>query len=318
MKHPLNLITAICFLFLGGIVKAQDPQFTQTFSSALYANPAFTGSAGQGRVQAAQRIQWPNLSGAFYTTHLGADLTKDKFFLDIGVNYLHDRAAEGILVTNSYGLNVARSLRIYNKLSLRLGVSGSMNARNLDVSKLTFGDQIDTRYGFIYNSQAVIPFPDLRYVNFNLGAILHSDVFLLSYAIHNANRPDLTFGFEPSRLPARHVAHGSLRIFNREAKRNSKLYLNLAWTKQEDFQSYMAGASILYDNWKIGAAYRSGDAVIALLGFTSKRFTFSYSYDITVSKLTNATGGSHEFTLALYWGKMQEKRNSISWLKDLF
>lgn len=312
------LFTTIFLLFTVGIVKAQDPQFTQTFGSALYANPAFTGSAGQGRVQAAQRIQWPNLSGAFYTTHLGADLTKDKLFLDVGVNYLHDRSGEGILVTNSYGLNIARSIRIYKKLSLRLGVSGSMNARNLDVSKLTFGDQIDSRYGFIYDTQTVIPFPDVRYINFNLGAILHADVFLFSYAIHNANRPNLTIGFEPSRLPARHVAHGSLRIFHKEAKRNSKLYLNLAWAKQQDFESYMAGASMLYGKWKVGAAYRSGDAMIALLGFTSKRFALSYSYDLTVSKLTNATGGSHEFAFALYLGNMQEKRNSISWLKDLF
>lgn len=312
------LFTTIFLLFTVGIVKAQDPQFTQTFGSALYANPAFTGSAGQGRVQAAQRIQWPNLSGAFYTTYLGADLTKDKLFLDVGVNYLHDRSGEGILVTNSYGLNIARSIRIYKKLSLRLGVSGSMNARNLDVSKLTFGDQIDSRYGFIYDTQTVIPFPDVRYINFNLGAILHADVFLFSYAIHNANRPNLTIGFEPSRLPARHVAHGSLRIFHKEAKRNSKLYLNLAWAKQQDFESYIAGASMLYGKWKVGAAYRSGDAMIALLGFTSKRFALSYSYDLTVSKLTNATGGSHEFAFALYLGNMQEKRNSISWLKDLF
>ena len=75
---------------------------------------------------------------------------------------------------------------------------------------------------------------------------------------------------------------------------------------------------MLYGKWKVGAAYRSGDATIALLGFASKRFALSYSYDITVSKLTNATGGSHEFALGLYLGKMQEKRNSISWLKDLF
>ncbi len=318
MSHFLYFILLFFVLFNGAVLKAQDPQFTQAFSSSIYTNPAFTGSAGQGRLQAAHRIQWPNVSGGFYTTHVGADFAHDKLPLDIGVNFLRDRNRIGTIVTHGFGLSLARSFRIYKNLSLRLGLSGSFNNRSLDVSKLTFGDQIDSRYGFIDESQSVIPFPDLRYANFNLGTILHSKVFLFSYAMNNANRPSLTFGFAPSRLPVRHELRGSLRIFNRQSTFNSKVYLNLAYTQQQEFQSFIAGASVLLGHFKIGAAYRNSDALIGLLGYASKRFAVSYSYDYTVSKLTNATGGSHEFAFAVFLGSMQEKRSSISWLKDLF
>jgi type IX secretion system PorP/SprF family membrane protein len=313
-----NLIVSISFLLLFNVnsLHAQDPHFTQTFGSALYANPAFAGSAGQGRVQAAQRIQWPGFSGSFYTTHIGADITNDKLPLDVGVNYLLDNAAEGTLVSTAIGLNLARSFRIHNALALRIGASGALHARRIDVSKLTFGDQIDTRYGFIYETQQTIPFPDKRYINFNLGAVLHSEVFLIGYAMHNANRPGI--GFAPSRLPVRHTAQGSLRIFNQEAKRNTKIYLNVAYAKQQGFRNWMSGVSVLHGKWKIGASYRDRDSYIGLFGFVTRSFAISYSYDYTISRLTNSTAGSHEIALAYYFGKMQEKRASIPWMKELF
>ncbi|MEZ5173888.1 MAG: PorP/SprF family type IX secretion system membrane protein, partial [Bacteroidia bacterium] len=305
---------SLFLLFVCNFLHAQDPQFTQTYSSALYANPAFTGSAGQGRVQAAQRIQWPEIPGSFYTTHIGADITNDKLPLDFGVNYILDNAGSGTLVSNTIGLNLGRSFRIYEDLALRLGVSGSFNSQNLDVSLLTFGDQIDTRYGFIYETQQTIPSPIVRYINFNLGAVLHSKVFLLAYAMHNANRPTNSFMLAHSRLPVRHSLQGSLRIFNHEAKRNSRIYLNAAYAKQQDFKYFMAGVSALHGKWKIGVSYRDRNSYIGLLGFVTKSFSVSYSYDYTISRLTQATAGSHEIALAFYFGKMQEKRASIPWM----
>ena len=41
----------------------------------------------------------------------------------------------------------------------------------------------------------------------------------------------------------------------------------------------------------------NADAIIALLGFQYKNLKFGYSYDVTISKLQNATGGAHEISL---------------------
>ena len=48
-----------------------------------------------------------------------------------------------------------------------------------------------------------------------------------------------------------------------------------------------------------GISYRTSDAVVALFGVDYGQSSFGYSYDITVSKLTNRSGGSHEVSLAL-------------------
>ncbi len=78
----------------------------------------------QGRVQAAQRIQWPGIPGAFYTTHIGADITKDKLPLNFGLNYLRDQTGEGILTNQVFSLNVGRAIKLFKNLSLRIGASG--------------------------------------------------------------------------------------------------------------------------------------------------------------------------------------------------
>ena len=37
-----------------------------------------------------------------------------------------------------------------------------------------------------------------------------------------------------------------------------------------------------------------------LLGIETETIRFGYSYDITISQLTPATGGTHEITLAIF------------------
>ena len=46
-----------------------------------------------------------------------------------------------------------------------------------------------------------------------------------------------------------------------------------------------------------GAWWRPRDAFILSVGIDAGSFRFGYSYDITISPLTNASGGSHELSL---------------------
>ena len=58
----------------------------------------------------------------------------------------------------------------------------------------------------------------------------------------------------------------------------------------------------LKDMLGLGVSYRTGDAVIALVGLQNDHFKFGYSYDVTVSKLSGNTAGSHEISLQVRWG----------------
>jgi hypothetical protein len=59
------------------------------------------------------------------------------------------------------------------------------------------------------------------------------------------------------------------------------------------------GMYVKYGAFTAGAWWREGDAFILSVGVDAGTFRFGYSYDITTSKLTNASGGSHELSLGL-------------------
>jgi type IX secretion system PorP/SprF family membrane protein len=317
VQHPFILIIAIFLLLHGGITKAQDPQFSQIYSSALYANPAFTGSAGQGRVQAVQRIQWPGIPGAFYTTVIALDISPEKSPLDFGLIYVRDQAGEATLTTQVIGLNLGRSFTLFRNVSLRIGGASQFNQRNLDTTKLVHAYMVDTSSGN-GTSHSDFESDEVRFLSYNAGFLINSNTFLLAFGMHNINEPDQGFLKPVSRLPIRYNARASIRIFNREAKRSSRLYVNASFVKQQQFRNFMTGFSLQHGKVKLGLSYRNRDAYIAMLGFAAKSFTAAYSYDYTISRLTSATASAHEITLAFYFGKMQEKRASLPWTKELF
>ena len=56
------------------------------------------------------------------------------------------------------------------------------------------------------------------------------------------------------------------------------------------------------------------ESVIGLFGLKlNKDLSFGYSYDFTVSQLASVTGGAHEFSLTLAFGKIvkRTKRDTI-------
>ncbi|MGZ4054606.1 MAG: type IX secretion system membrane protein PorP/SprF, partial [Bacteroidia bacterium] len=50
------------------------------------------------------------------------------------------------------------------------------------------------------------------------------------------------------------------------------------------------------------------DAIILMVGIKNERMSFGYSYDITISKLTNRSQGAHEVTVAYQICKLNKKK----------
>jgi hypothetical protein len=58
----------------------------------------------------------------------------------------------------------------------------------------------------------------------------------------------------------------------------------------------------------------SNDALAFLLGFKIDQVSVGYSYDLTISKLTGLTGGTHEISLNYFFNQgvtQREKRKGI-------
>ena len=80
------------------------------------------------------------------------------------------------------------------------------------------------------------------------------------------------------------------------------------YQKQRDFQQYNVGFYIAKAPLVGGLWYRGSDSFIALVGLQQGIFKFGYSYDVTTSKLYNASAGSHEISLGLQFGCHPKKK----------
>ena len=73
----------------------------------------------------------------------------------------------------------------------------------------------------------------------------------------------------------------------------------MIWTYQQGFYQLNIGTYIKYGTFTVGAWMRNRDAFILTFGVDTGTFKIGYSYDLTISQLTNQSGGAHEVSLGL-------------------
>jgi type IX secretion system PorP/SprF family membrane protein len=193
----------------------------------------------------------------------------------------------------SYLLNINR------KFSMRFGLQASYGQRSIDWSRLTFGDQIDARYGFIYNTQEQKPQETTRFFDVNAGIVAYTDKFYGGVAVSHLTMPNEGF-LGVSRLPIKVTVHaGALFQLNKRSKYVSPATIspNVLFQLQQNFRQLNIGLYATKGVFVGGLWYRNLDSFILLAGIQKNGFKIGYSYDFTISKLTNATGGAHEVSL---------------------
>lgn len=299
----------LCFLLLGELVLAQDPEFTQFYANPLYLNPAFAGTVRCPRITLNYRNQWPSITnGSFVTYSASYDQHIEPLKGGIGILVMSDKAGKGILNTTSVSGIYSYQLNVTRKFSIKAGAQATYIQKSVDWDKLTFGDMIDERRGFIYNSMEV-PYQMKRSnVDFSAGILGYSKKYFVGGAIHHLTQPDEGFlqinG--PSNLPMKYTFHAGA-VFPL-AQKGSSISPNILYQQQQDFKQLNFGLYLNKGPVVGGLWYRVKDAVIVLIGFQQQLIKFAYSYDLTVSKLINSTAGSHELSFAYQFECKPKKR----------
>ncbi len=309
-------------LLLNNGLFSQDPHFSQFYANPLYLNPAFTGTAICPRLIMNYRSQWPSITGTYSTYSAGYDQHVDALSGGVGVSFFTDRAGEGTIITNNVSILYAYTLQVNRHISIKAGFQASYFQNKLDWDKLTFGDMIDAKYGFVKNTDEARPAQgDLTRTStdFASGLLVYSENFFGGFAVHHLTEPRIGF-VTPSKLPMKITVHagGIIDVGHKRKRRRSPedptISPNILFMQQQDFQEFNYG---LYFNkfpiiggiWFRQNINTNADALILLVGVQTDVIKFGYSYDITVSKLSNASGGSHEVSLALQFAcKAKSKR----------
>ncbi len=317
----IALVTATVAVMSVWESQAQDPHFSQYYANPLYLNPAMAGAPICPRLILNYRNQWPSISGQYVTYNASYDQHIDAISGGIGLLVNVDRAGEGTLSTTMASGIYNYHMPLGRKFSLRAGIQATFLQKNLDWTKLTFPDQIDPRHGFVFNTNEQYPADGLTrtVADFASGLVLYSERFFFGVSAHHLTTPNEGF-ISYSELPMKWTAHSGA-IISIEGDNSRKRTIeetsispNVMFLKQAEFEQLNYGMYLNKFPFVGGLWYRhnfdNSDAVIVLLGFIQQSFRFGYSYDLTVSKLTNASGGAHEFSLTLQF-ECSPKRKRI-------
>jgi len=282
---------------------AQDPTFTQFYANPLYLNPAFAGSHGCPRFALNYRNEWPSLSGNYVTY----SASYDQYFKNIsggfGVLATHDQQGQGTINTSMIGLIYSYHLTLGRKWKMMFGARASWYQKFLDWDKLTFGDMIDPRRGFIYATGDVPRGGSRGFFDASAGTVIFNKHFFAGFAAHHLNTPNESMIIGNSPLPMRFTGHMGAEIplgMQSKYSNGTSIMPNVIYQYQNGFQELSIGTYLKYGSFNVGFWYRNKDAFIMTIGVNTGKFKLGYSYDVTVSKLNNGvSGGSHEISLGL-------------------
>ena len=307
---------------------AQDINYSQYFSTPLYYNPAFTGLNTGLRTRFTFRDQWPTLPVDIKSYYFSADIGDRNLpgAGGLGIMVQSDNPGYGLINNLQAALTVGVRVPITSYMVAQVGVKAAVVQRLVNWDELVFSDQLDPKYGNIYQTGFIPPDADKRvYPDFGAGGILQ---FItpagnvngnIGFACDHIFRPDQAFLSNASApLPRKWVVHGDVVIssgyssssFYRASDEPLKVNIGFIYQNQADFNSLEIGMNLLKFNIYLGGWYKTtmsgntGSAVVLLAGY---RYMFSpdmslkfiYSYDLQVSKSLAGTGGAHEISLVL-------------------
>jgi type IX secretion system PorP/SprF family membrane protein len=309
MRFKLLLISLV--LLTSNLVSAQDASFSQYYGNPMYLNPALTGLKICPRLTLNYRNQWPSIPASFVTYSAGYDQYIQAVSGGVGILVMSENMADGILTNTQVSALYSFRLNLTKNLTMNAGFQGTYIQNKLNWNKLIFGDQLE--FGLDNNLPPTQESPPDR---LSIGMIDFSAGMLFGYnerlyggvAAHHLTQPDNSFYSNgDSNLEMKITAHAGALIDMRNGLRNGdvedlSLSPNVMYQQQGKFHQLNLGIYLNIYPIVTGIWFRHNfenpDAVILLLGFQQPKFKVGYSYDYTVSRLTNKTGGSHEVSFA--------------------
>lgn len=308
-----RIFALLTFILLPVAVFAQDPGFSQFYANPVNLNPAFTGTTELSRTVVSYRNQWPQ-KGATYTTYsLSYDQLIKKTKTGIGLLFLHDCELNNVTNTTSAALTYSYHMAIDDDKFMTLGLQGGIGYKQYNLNSLVFPSEIDQLTGAV-TELVPINFSDESrlYSDFSVGTLGQINGFFFGTAVHHLGQPDVSMseGNQKSKLPLKISLNAGARtrkFHHGLLSREFTFSPNLLYQQQGRFKQLNFGIYLIEKSFQFGGWFRSNfdtrpDAFILLAGFARERFQFGYSFDLTLSKLSNYSYGSHEISLTFFMG----------------
>ncbi len=321
----IKLMAILAFVLSSG--KAQDPQFSQFYSSPLYLAPSFAGATNGGRVILNFRDQWPKLASTFVTYAFSADYYFDQYRSGIGLLILRDQAGEGGLVkTTNAGLLYSYNFDVNKKWRVRPGISAYYYSSTINIDALRFGDQI-LRGGNNGNAGASVEMTSLQnmepvsHFDFTSSVLAYSEQYWVGFTLDHMMYYSEILSDQGDYLPPRYSAFAGAKymIYGSKLQRKEESitvalnFMSQKKLKYLDLGLYYTNEPIIIGLWYRGLPIFPDSPNVGALafsvGYKYNALQIGYSYDFTLTRLVTQTGGAHEISMSYTFSEKNNRRS---------
>lgn len=292
----------------------QNTQYSQYMFHGLYINPAYAGYRETINMNAYYRSQWTSIPGSPKTMGLAIDGITNNDKVGLGLNIIHDKLdnERNMSLYANYAYRLRVSADPSQRLSFGLGLgfhntswNNDWDSTNPEVISKPNSFLPDARFGVYYSSLTF--FAGLSVDNLlsslifdkqndNLGTPPVKQYYLTAGAIVPMASDIL---FKPSFL-LKNAEMGDTRALS--------LDLNAAFIFAERFTAGVSYRSGLSKKSTLSSNLKLPNAIIGLAEvMVSDQFRIGYSFDYSLNKIQNETGGTHEISLGFILNRQHQR-----------
>lgn len=301
MNLKIKVITGILIVLATYIsFGQQDPQFTNYMFNTMSVNSAYAGSRGHLTFTGLLREQWVGIDGAPRTQTFSIDSPVGKK-VGLGLSVVNDRIGPA---DEFYAdINFSYTINLNENRRLSFGVKGGGRTLSLDWSRGQSQNQETLFQQNIKNE--FLP-------SIGAGLYLHSDRSYIGLSVPNfltdKHYDDIQGSVAAERL--HFFLIGGL-IFDLGERTKFKPAVLVKHVVGAPLIFDLSVNFMLYENLRLGVAYRWDDSVSGLIGFqVTPKILLGYSYDYTTTALQNYNSGTHELMLRFELKSAKKKLKS--------
>lgn len=338
MDNRIRLLYALGVLLLASFaVQAQDPGFSQYFSTPLNLNPAFAGDKQNLTVGLNNRLYTNKNIAAYNVTQISSIIpieitsvhsgskTKDDHFTGLGLSlYREATGRSNELNSTAFAATVGHGLQFAFQHFISMGLEASVVYKK-NGDNFEWGSQYNEDMGHnpaitpsvdgLYDLNVIFPTVAAGFMYFykSVPADEHLqkndfDVYA-GVSLYNINKPNQSFFKDQlSQLPMHFKANAGVKYY---LNKKMSIYPTLLVTSQNKNYQYNFGSYASYSlagesknskanpSLMAGVWYRYGDSFVSTFGCMLYDFRFAISYDFNTTNLSykNRGKGATEFSL---------------------
>jgi type IX secretion system PorP/SprF family membrane protein len=232
----------------------------------------------------------------------------EKYKLGVGVSVMYDDAG-GLMNSTYLSTQYSYRISINHRWFFVPGIQAQYFSKKINSGALIFSDQI---YDGTTLPTSIEVFDDDRYHHFDfaISGLVFSDKLWLGVTGNHLMKLNQNIPAQQEYAPFMFSAYGGL-VFDMLSrahitKTEKSITVTFLYKTQEQLHQLDIGLYHTTSPFMLGIWYRgipvitntqTRDAITLLAGYQAGPLSFAYSYDMTMSKLINTTGGSHEISV---------------------